>query len=413
MFDRAKENDCVTQFMDMGRTNDIPNELDEQNIIVNSKFDKIKIDEINEKFIVKKNKVSVDINLENKITILELFNSLRLNDNVPFAKCKEFYKILKGFTPSVEWIDNPDDMLKDKDERIVLKLKINKDEYIDIFIILLNNSFKMIFQFSKILINDTEILNIVKNVIQNIEISFGDVKSIDLNGYYIIKSFKNIFKSNIPLNKNIFTDMIMNNKLFSKYMTVNENEKTDKTKFYISFKSDKIGNITFQLSLVNIEDLRISILNCSDLNKVKLFQNIFSKFLFLYSEEYDKINEFYKKYLTKKEFDIIFSVQKEDVDDIEEEKIKQSKLKYIAPEIFIKNYSSCGHKPKILNTEEEYNKALDEGNSVMRFPKNLSVKEYKKLQKEGKNPFKFDIKNRYKFVCDDESFNRFIFLYLS
>jgi hypothetical protein len=36
MFDRAKENDCVTQFMDMGRTNDIPSELDEQNIIVAS-----------------------------------------------------------------------------------------------------------------------------------------------------------------------------------------------------------------------------------------------------------------------------------------------------------------------------------------------------------------------------------------
>jgi hypothetical protein len=375
---------------------------DEQNNIVNRKFDEIKIYEKSENFIIKKNKVSVDLNIENKITILELFNSLRLDDNVPFAKCKDFYKILKGFTPNTDWIDNPDDILKDKEERIVMKLKINNNEYIDISIVFFNNNFKMIFQFSKILISDSEILNIVKNVIKNIEISYEEVKSIDLNGYYIIKNFKSFFKSNIPLNKNIFTDMIMNNKLFSKYMTVNESDKTDKTKFYIAFKSDKIGNITFQLSLVNIEDLRISILNCSDLNKVKLFQNIFSKFLFLYSEEYNEINEFYKKYLTKKEFDIIFSVQKEDIDNFDEEKIKQSKLKYLAPEIFIKNYSSCGHKPKILKTEEEYNTALEEGNSVMIFPKNLSSTEYKKLQKEGKNPFKFDIKNRYKFVCDDE-----------
>ena len=36
MFDRAKENDCVHKFMDIGRTHDIPAELDEQNIIVAS-----------------------------------------------------------------------------------------------------------------------------------------------------------------------------------------------------------------------------------------------------------------------------------------------------------------------------------------------------------------------------------------
>jgi DNA polymerase elongation subunit (family B) len=36
MYDRAKENECVEEFMDMGRTNDIPSELDEQNIVVAS-----------------------------------------------------------------------------------------------------------------------------------------------------------------------------------------------------------------------------------------------------------------------------------------------------------------------------------------------------------------------------------------
>jgi len=36
MFDRAKENNCVEKFMDMGRTNIIPTELDEQNIVVAS-----------------------------------------------------------------------------------------------------------------------------------------------------------------------------------------------------------------------------------------------------------------------------------------------------------------------------------------------------------------------------------------
>jgi DNA polymerase elongation subunit (family B) len=36
MFNRAKENDCVNEFMNMGRTNDIPTELDEQNIVVAS-----------------------------------------------------------------------------------------------------------------------------------------------------------------------------------------------------------------------------------------------------------------------------------------------------------------------------------------------------------------------------------------
>jgi hypothetical protein len=37
------------------------------------------------------------------ITLLELFNYLKLNSNVPFAVCQKYYKILKDFIPPEEW----------------------------------------------------------------------------------------------------------------------------------------------------------------------------------------------------------------------------------------------------------------------------------------------------------------------
>ena len=370
------------------------NKLKNNDNILNN-FDKINIDKINyDEFIIKRKKVSVNIKTNKKTTLLEIFNSIKLNETIPFTKCGEFYKVLKEFIPNNEWINE-----KNKDD-IVLKLK-TLNEYLDIIIKLNEEEIMMIFQYSETEIKEEQILDNVKNILKSIEISYDNLKSIGLNGYYMINDYINVLE--VPLNTNIFTDLIMNNKIFSRHMTTNESEKADKTKFYLLFSLEKIGNITIQITTVN-RNMKISILNCSDIDKIKTFQYIFSKFLMMYGNEYEDIKKFYEGYLSKDELNIFLKQKDEDSDEITETNEKQTKLKYIAPEIFINNYSGCGHKPIPLNTEEEYKEALEKGQYVMIYPKKLSSKEYKKLKNEGKNPIKIDIKNRFKLVCNDKDF---------
>jgi len=48
--------------------------------------------------------VALDITLDlADVTLLEMFNYLLLDQSVPFASCKNYYKILKNFVPPDEW----------------------------------------------------------------------------------------------------------------------------------------------------------------------------------------------------------------------------------------------------------------------------------------------------------------------
>ena len=82
-------------------------------------------DEINEvvktlhydEFVIKKEHILVKIN-NMPVSVLELFNDIKLNDDIPFAYCKEFYKILKGFKP-----ENKNLIVSDN---LNLELKVNE-----------------------------------------------------------------------------------------------------------------------------------------------------------------------------------------------------------------------------------------------------------------------------------------------
>jgi hypothetical protein len=77
-----------------------------------------------------------EINVEDTSSILEIFNTIVLNKNIPFAATNNFYKILKGFKPPIEWVNLFDrstsfrDRKKDINRETNIILKILEDKKI-------------------------------------------------------------------------------------------------------------------------------------------------------------------------------------------------------------------------------------------------------------------------------------------
>jgi hypothetical protein len=331
-------------------------------------FDKIK-PLIYEEFNIEKERISVKIH-NMPSSVLEIFNDIQLNQDIPFASCKEFYKILKGFKPNFQSLIVSDN----------LNMELNlKNNFIQITI---NSNGELYFDHPKLLIKYEDIIDKIKSINLNLDLS--EPKTIGLNGSFMFNDIKEQLK--VPFNKYVLSDLIMNDKLFSKYMTLSELEKAQKMRFHLYFHDEK-NKISFEISSSE-NNLRISVSKCKDIQDVENFQKNLATLLAIYSERYKNIVEFYKPYVDLNE------------ENIKEEEIITEKLKYIAPEIFLST-SGCGsYNPILLKTDEEYENAIKEGKQVMLFPKNISAKEYKKMVNEGKKPLKFLVKNKYKFVCE-------------
>ena len=94
---------------------------------------------------MEKVKFEFEITLENISSILEIFNNINVNLNIPFATTNKFYKILNGFIPPVDWANLFDkstsfrDKYKDIDRENNIILKVleekkvkNKESYTEI-----------------------------------------------------------------------------------------------------------------------------------------------------------------------------------------------------------------------------------------------------------------------------------------
>jgi hypothetical protein len=313
-------------------------------------------------------------------SILEFFNVIQLNSYIPFASYKDFYKILNGFKPNEKSLNVTDNL--------ELELILN-DNYIQIS---LNNKGELIFD-CPISISYYDIIEKIKSINLNLELS--EPITIGLNGSFLFNNIIEQLKK--PYNKYVLSDLIMNDEIFSTYMTLSELEKTQKKRFFIYFHDGEENNLSSEFSLVD-KNLRISVKKCKNLKNIIKFQEILSRLLVIYSKRYNNIIDSYSPYLDLSKY------------DSNEEITKQVKNK--APVIFFSSNSGCGShaKPTLLKTEEEYNDALENGKHVMLFPKDISKKDYNNMIKNGETPLKFLIdhenenKKIYKFVCNYDKF---------
>lgn len=316
------------------------------------------------------------------ITIMEIFNHVRLNSGVPFATIDNFFKIFNDFNPPENWRDSIKEgiVFKVLQKKIVDRSKY--EDYANALLVVDGESGKENVLVEMSLLTLGNLLQrdeMIKRFLTSIY-GLGDIDVKNITEKSIKGSF---YFPNHSLNKYVFADLLMNNELFSSMMSIDEREKATKKKesIYIHFYNSKTGkltaNITEKISVRNDSDLRgkdvnrefkfgstyirVKIVTAKNIQAVLVFQDLFSKLLAIYDQEYPKIIAFYEKYtpITEKKKDKVQPTVK-------------TSLKDIAPEVFVSGYSQkCGFPPTIIedNDNEALEEAKQKGLQIMRYPK--------------------------------------------
>ena len=319
----------------------------------------------------------MDLNVASIKTLLELFNYIKLTDYIPFASCANFYKIRKETVPPLEWNINNDNIILKVLQKEVLQYNIS--DYTEIVINETDNQLKATLYYE--ILNNIpreKLLDYFINVIDINTFSISDVREKSINGVF--------YFPNQRMNKHVMFDLILNNREFSKFMSIDETIISQKPTILIRFTTEDIGTIKIFLTekIANKKDptikdkydfvensyyVRVKINEAPNKNSVIKFQDIFCKLFITYNKEYNRIIDFYSMYID------IDDLEKKYGDDvIVKTDNKKSKLTLtdIVPELYPSNYSKfCGHQPTII-TDDEAEIKRAEGKEVIVFPKDIT-----------------------------------------
>lgn len=340
----------------------------------------------------------IELNIKT-LSLLEIFNNLKLTDYTPFVSCANFYKIRKEFVPPLEWGVN--------DDKLIMKI-LQKEEfansitdYTDFTIQTISDINSPDFNKIKAVLNYYVINNIPKEQIitrftDTLEVNNNIIGKIEEKG--IIGVF---YFPNQKLNKYVFSDLVLNDPEFSTYLNIDETVISQKPTVYIYFYTEELGEIKAYLTekLVDKKDpsirqktnfiensyyVRIKISKARDTKSIEEFQNILSKLFIIYNKKYDSILEFYEKFIPTNELDINkVAQQSKKILNVRDKNARN----ILAPEIFLPNYTSfCGKPPTIIANEDE-ELEISKGKQVMTFPKD---------ETEGSLP--------RKYICEHKKF---------
>jgi hypothetical protein len=317
------------------------------------------------------------------VSIMELFNHIQLNPGVPFACINNIFKILKDFIPSDEWELYLESAIIFKVLQKTEITGIRLADFTDGVLSITGETGKEIVTVGMSLITSGQYLTrdkLIERFLGTIkglgEIKLQTIKESRVNGVF--------YFPNHTMNKYVLSDLIMNNSLFSSMMSIDESEKASKKKesVYIHFKHPKIGTVTANITQKisergdpalrgkNIKEefklgtnyIRIKISSANDLKSVTAFQEMFSKLLVIYDQEYQSVVDFYRIYIPD------FAQVVNNPPNISQ----KLKLKDIAPEVFVKGYPpKCPHQPTIIS-DDEVADTLNKGKIVMRYPQDES-----------------------------------------
>ncbi len=357
-------------------------------------------------FVVEHIEYILTLNLNN-LSLMELFNFIHLNSTVPFATTNNFYKIRKDFIPPSEWVNS------DKNSLII---QVYQKNYTSTSAIVSN------YETSLIEINPTTNhvtakinINPHKNNINKDEFTnriFSLFKGLDINIKTVCESgVKGIFYfPSLRLNKYVFNDLILNDEIFSRLISIDEHDKatTKKSGIHIHFKHPSTKYITATITekilikgdqtMKNIDldyfekgepFIRVKISKANNEKSIKIFQEILGKLFTLYEKKKSKIIDFYKNYIPS-----FGDVVPPDKDVVKKVKIHSETV----PSLFVSSYTKMC-KPRRMTTiisEEEVIKAKSEGKRILKFPRDIP---------DDPNAFKFpkDGEDQQYYTCDNNT----------
>ena len=243
-----------------------------------------------------------------------LFDKLALNIDYPLAKYKEFYKIFimdNGFTKTqneeITMDTNSTLRIIDKDGRLCFYIE-NQPKGIKIQCVLENESG----------LPDRD------SLIQFLNISEPQIQASVSMG--IVTEFFIDNTSKFPLDSSIFSNLCMNNKLFSRFFKTNDTDKISRGKSVFIYFTDygnrqaktsqqdihvggwnkivsRFGDLTAILSSFQKKEksfvIHVKVIRSSNIDIVKSFQIVLGKLLNLYAELYTSQVALFKQYNPK------------------------------------------------------------------------------------------------------------------
>ena len=344
-------------------------------------FQKIKGIE-NSSFIIQKLNIELTFNNKNIYSLYDMFNIILTTDKVPVVIYNNFTKIYKKFS-STNSIYNGWDQFRSQDI-ILLKVistvdtsfniteadksfKTNEDEiqeYNTVIISQKDNNFILEFDIEidkKYLNQDIIINNILETLDVDYEPKINKKIYTNIGGEFLFL--------NQPLNLYIYSDLVMNNKLFSSMLVVNESLKASKNRsdLFIIFSDPYYGETRVNITpkkIEGVDDIRVKIKKSSNIESVNSFINIMSKLFQKYNELYDETAKLYIEYGIDFKNKIVF--------DKDTEK-SQDDLFQINSELFARNYTRrCPNKVSIAE-DKDVNKLQNQGVQLMRFPRSETI----------------------------------------
>lgn len=315
-------------------------------------------------------------------TVLELFNNVRLGNEVVFAASHDFYKVQRDSVPSLLWLDLFDSKklgsatyrkISSK-EGVILQVSggTGKDKSTTAVTIKKGDKlgFETIVDINYSMKNKDKILGIVSEATGGG--TFSEEGVLDVRGVFYI--------ANQTMNKYILSDLILVDPLFSSIMAIKENPIRTVNNVRIYFHTGQIGNITAEVSQqkrtrattelpedkfpVGSFYVKVKVDRASNLDKVRDFQKVLSKLFVVYNNKESEIAGFYKSVGR-----IDFSEAEDDEDD--EESGTQNlllELRKAEPAIFQVGYTRKCRRPVTIVTDQEAEEASRQGKQVLVYP---------------------------------------------
>lgn len=296
-------------------------------------------------------KIKFVLKFTNDISLIELFNIIKVSDMIPFVSLNYNDRIIYKV---YEKINIPDEWLSLLDSGI-LNIKVYQLDKYDPY---------SKHKYTTVEISNNEMFFDID--LKNTKISKEKIKERILTSLDIVKPVidkeeklleKGFFMVDIPnFQRYIFADLVATNKIVSSYIFMNELELSamQKKKFFLHYLEHSIKNVEDALTFIITpydSNVKITIQKSKDIQQMERFKKDIIKILRIYVDEFENIFNIYKN--------ILFQ-EKTDIKVVHKRELKTKKnlgqLQEFYPDLF--GYPAYGrivqakHQPSVIDKDE-------------------------------------------------------------
>lgn len=332
-------------------------------------FDKVDINVQATPFELQKYKIKLFSEFSQSYSMDKIFDLLNVSEDVPFISFKSYYKVFQFF-PIESFEENS--WLIPVENKILMKFKIN-DNFSDIFLFIDKNILYFEIFISRDVSIDTFVIPKLQNLFQEKIIIQQDLQQLVNGVFYIPKQ---------QMNRYIFMDMILNNPVFSYFLSVDESLKASKQKqsLYVYFRDRNLPD--FGTASINITEkifdrydpfmknkdkslfpessayIRVKLVRCLNENVANYIKDVFLKLFSLYNNSKNEIGLIYKKFIPTFEIEPILELPS-----------RVLRLKDIEPLLFLPDYMrKCQPIQPTMIEKDKIGEWEEKGFQVLMFP---------------------------------------------